>query len=314
MQSLCRREFASLFSEGFTAEADPAPWAARRRRDILFRDSYRLRFRRSCDNIRTAFRLVQSLGPAKFLKVLSQPLTADAPDHRSGFCGIGGALSTMPFIGAYARGRYPQPFFGKFSWWSPATRSGVVPRDAKTAGETDAVLAGAAMRVTFDRDFDAVVAACSHRAPGTPSAWLIAEPRAKAPALTPAHMHLLAALHDLGIAHSFEVWDGCGGLVGGGYGISVGAVFVCEDFFARSPEVAMAGLTTLNRHLALWEYVFCDLKTVAPPVGLPITVLDRGSYEQLLADHLGGGRYRRWRTTAQNAGGNTRTRQPPAPA
>ncbi|MCV5231811.1 leucyl/phenylalanyl-tRNA--protein transferase family protein, partial [Escherichia coli] len=78
-------------------------------------------------------------------------------------------------------------------------------------------------RVTFDQAFDEVIAAC-------------AEPRKGRPLLTwitPKIMHLYAALHDMGAAHSFEVWSADGRLVGGGYGIAIGRVFYTESQFSR---------------------------------------------------------------------------------
>jgi leucyl/phenylalanyl-tRNA---protein transferase len=307
MQSLCRREFASLFSEGVTAEPDPAPWAARRRRDSLFGDSYLLWLHRHCDSIQTTVRLLLSLGPRKFLKMLSQPLaniagTDGALGDQSGFCGIGGTLSPMPLIGAYARGCYPRSFFGTLSWWSPPTRTGVIPDQVKISNEIAALLACGALRVTLDSDFDGVVAACSHPFRSDPLA--MGERSAAAPTPAPALMHLLAMLHDLGIAHSFEVWDARNGLIAGGYGISVGAVFVCEALFSPTEDAALAGLTTLNRYLADWGYAFFDFKTSPRLAGLPLTVLDRRAYERLLADHMGSGRYGRWQTAAQDIGGN----------
>jgi leucyl/phenylalanyl-tRNA---protein transferase len=307
MQS-CRREFASLFSEGVTAEPDPTPWAARRRRDILFGESYPLWLQRQCDSIRTAVDLIYRLGPLKFSKVLSQSRAnnagaeaSEALDDRSGFCGIGGTASPKSLIGAYAHGRYPRSFFGTFSWWSPPTRTGVIPDQLEISSEIDALVVGSGLRVTLDRDFDGMVAACSRPFRSAALTSAIGKHRPALPPLAPDHRHLLAVVYDLGIAHSFEVWDARNLLIAGGYGISVGAVFVCEGLFAQTEEAAFAGVMLLNRYLAEWRYAFFDLKTYAP-IGLPLTVLDRRAYRRLLAEHLAGGRYGRWRTAAQDVG------------
>jgi len=303
VQSLSRRKFASLFSEGVIVDPDPAPWAARRRRERLFGDSYAFWLRRHCDSIGTAVNLIQTIGLIKFLTIAARPLTniagcssSQTLDNCHGFCGIGGTLQPMPLVGAYASGLYPRAFFGTFSWWSPTSRTGVIPGAVYASQEIDALLDGGTLRVTFDRDFDGIVAACAQPHRSNPRAPLMGAQGPARASLVPALMRAHAALHELGIAHSFEVWDAHNALVGGGYGISVGAVFVCEGLFAQTADIAKAGVATLNRHLAEWGYAFLDFKTHPPSIDMPLTVVERRQYERLLTDHLGGGRYGRWRT------------------
>jgi leucyl/phenylalanyl-tRNA---protein transferase len=318
MESLCRRDFASLFSEGVSAEPDAEPRAARRRREKLFGDSYALWFRRHCDSIRTAVNLIQAMGLIKFLTIMARPLahiastgSGQALDDCQGFCGIGGTFAPMPLVSAYAHGLYPRPFFGSLSWWSPATRSGVVPGALKPSQEIAALLENGSLRVTLDRDFDGVVAACSQ-----PRRSLVCQAMddsgitASGLSLAPALMHSLATLNDLGIAHSFEVWDARNELIGGGYGISVGAIFVCEGLFAETASAALAGLATLDRYLAQWGYAFNDFKSLPPSIEMPLSTLERSDYERLVSDHLGGGRYGRWRAAAHGVA--VRTNRPPS--
>jgi leucyl/phenylalanyl-tRNA--protein transferase len=55
-------------------------------------------------------------------------------------------------------------------------------------------------------------------------------------------------LHRLGFAHSVEVWDG-ELLVGGLYGLAIGAVFFGESMFSREPGASKRGFIALARQL-----------------------------------------------------------------
>jgi leucyl/phenylalanyl-tRNA--protein transferase len=78
--------------------------------------------------------------------------------------------------------------------------------------------------------------------------------------ITPRIMHAYAALHDAGYAHSFEVWNPAGELVGGGYGVAVGRTFTIESQFTRESHTSKVGFAMLNWHLAKWGYLFSDNK------------------------------------------------------
>ena len=73
-------------------------------------------------------------------------------------------------------------------------------------------------------------------------------------------------LFDAGYAHSFEVWNEAGELVGGGYGVAIGGVFTTESQFSREPNTSKIGFTVLNWHLAHWGFAFNDGKLMTPTV------------------------------------------------
>ena len=105
-------------------------------------------------------------------------------------------------------------------------------------------------RVTFDRDFDGVIKACAGRREGK---WHLTW-------ITPQIMHAYSDLHDAGYAHSFEVWNGDGELVGGGYGVAVGGAFTIESQFTRESHTSKIGFAVLNWHLAHWGFLLNDNK------------------------------------------------------
>jgi len=110
------------------------------------------------------------------------------------------------------------------------------------------------VKFTFDRDFDAVIAACAAPRPGRlPLTWI-----------APKIMWAYAALHDAGLAHSYEVWDDRGELVAGGNGVACGRVFVGESMFTRVSGAGAFGLALLHRHLAHWGFDLHDVKLPSP--------------------------------------------------
>jgi leucyl/phenylalanyl-tRNA--protein transferase len=77
-------------------------------------------------------------------------------------------------------------------------------------------------------------------------------------------MHAFARLHDLGHAHSFEVWNAEGELAGGGYGLALGDVFFTESQFSKESDTSKLGFTVFNYHLAKWGFALNDGKALTP--------------------------------------------------
>jgi leucyl/phenylalanyl-tRNA--protein transferase len=106
--------------------------------------------------------------------------------------------------------------------------------------------------------------------------------------ITPRIMQLYSRLHAMGHAHSFEVWNSSGELVGGGYGLAVGRVFVTESMFSVEPNTSKIGLAALNHHLARWGFVANDGKDWSFPLEQAgMKLVPRAEYERLLARHAG---------------------------
>jgi leucyl/phenylalanyl-tRNA--protein transferase len=87
-------------------------------------------------------------------------------------------------------------------------------------------------RCTVDTDFTAVIRGCAD--PKRPKGWIT-------PDITAAYVEL----HALGFAHSVEVWDGDGALVGGLYGVEVGGLFAGESMFHRARDASKVALVHL---------------------------------------------------------------------
>ena len=105
---------------------------------------------------------------------------------------------------------------------------------------------------TLDEDFAAVVDGCREPRAGEPGTWISDD-------LAAAY----GALHGLGHAHSVEVWDG-DRLVGGIYGVMVGAVFCGESMFHRATDASKIALADLAARLIEARAGLFEVQHVTP--------------------------------------------------
>jgi leucyl/phenylalanyl-tRNA---protein transferase len=173
------------------------------------------------------------LGPGS---PLSFPDPNDSDDE--GLLAVGGDLSPERLLLAYDSGVFPWYSAGVPPlWWSPNPRALMDRERLHVSRSLRRTLRGGAFEVTFDTAFPEVIAACaSNREGGT---WIL-----------PEMMLAYTQLHELGHAHSFEVWHE-GRLAGGLYGVRRGALFAAESMFhavTDASKVALAvALDTLFR-------------------------------------------------------------------
>jgi leucyl/phenylalanyl-tRNA---protein transferase len=172
-----------------------------------------------------------------------------------GLLAAGGDLSPERLLNAYRHGIFPwysddQPIL----WWSP---------DPRTVFRTDGVHLSRRFRrqlrncdwvARADTAFVEVIDACAAvPRPGQRGTWITDEMR-----------DAYLALHRLGHAHSVEVFDGDGGLVGGIYGVAVGRMFFGESMVSLSSGGSKAALAALARRLHDWEWPLIDAQVENP--------------------------------------------------
>ena len=238
-------------------------------RDLLFRETAREKLERWA--LGTAWVLkpervggLPSLAAAFVAEALSP--ARELPDPKktwrrpAGLCGFVHDLSAPALLDAYGRGLFGFAHFGPLKWYSPPERCVLFFDDFHIGKRLRRQMRGNGYRVTFDRDFEQVIKTCAGRRQGK---WHVTW-------ITPRIMHAFAALHDAGHAHSFEVWNAAGALVGGGYGLALGRTFFTESQFSLEPNTSKLGFTTLNWHLARWGFTINDGKYPTP------TILDMG--------------------------------------
>ena len=177
-----------------------------------------------------------------------------ARDRPAGLAGIVHDFKPATILEAYRRGLYPHAHVAPLKWWSPPQRSLLFFGETHLAKRLRRQMRQGQYKITFDRDFDAVVTACAGRRSGR---WHLTW-------ITPRVMRAYAELFDAGHVHTFEVWNEKGELAGGGYGVSVGGAFSTESQFSHEPNTSKIGFTVLNWHLARWDYAFNDGKLMTP--------------------------------------------------
>ena len=184
----------------------------------------------------------------------SLPDPASAFDNPPGLAGLVHDLSVPTLVTAYRRGLYPFAHIPPLKWWSPPARSILLFNATHLAKRLRRQIRQNHYTVTFDRNFEGVIAACAGQREGR---WHLTW-------ITPKIMRAYTDLHDAGYAHSFEVWNQRGELAGGGYGMAVGGAFSTESQFSREPNTSKIGFAVLNWHLAHWGFAFNDGKLMTP--------------------------------------------------
>jgi leucyl/phenylalanyl-tRNA--protein transferase len=148
------------------------------------------------------------------------------------FVGIGADLEPSTVVAAYAAGLFPMPTEpgGPMGWWSPVRR-GVMPLDRLrvTRSLRKSVKH---FTTTFDTAFEEVVLACAD--PSREGSWIDGQIGAA-----------YGRLHALGWAHSVEVRNAEGTLVGGLYGVAIGGLFAGESMFHRERDASKVALVAL---------------------------------------------------------------------
>jgi leucyl/phenylalanyl-tRNA---protein transferase len=178
----------------------------------------------------------------------------EAADNADGVVGFVNDLSPATLLQGARQGLYALGHVGRPKWCSPQQRAVLFPDEFHIPKSVRKLMRHGGYRTSFDQAFEQVVAACAGKRQGR---WHVTW-------ITPRVMQVYAALHDAGFAHSFEVWNRDGALVGGGYGVSVGGLFVGESLFSIEPDTAKIALAMLVWHLARWDYRLIDTKLLSP--------------------------------------------------
>jgi leucyl/phenylalanyl-tRNA---protein transferase len=156
--------------------------------------------------------------------------------------------------------------------WVDPRRRGVLPLDGLHISRSLARhIRRAAVEVRINTAFDAVVAACANRE----DTWI-----------SPQIQRLYAALHQMGHAHSLEVWDGPD-LIGGVYGVTLGAAFFGESMFSRRTNASKLALAYTVHRLRAGGFTLFDTQFLTPHLAsLGGVELPRADYHACLAQAL----------------------------
>jgi leucyl/phenylalanyl-tRNA--protein transferase len=163
------------------------------------------------------------------------------------------ALTPDLLLCAYASGLFPMANdrHDPTIHWIDPKRRGVLPlhRFHQPRSLRKTIRRGL-FEVRVDRAFAQVIEACAEFRPERPRTWLNDELIA-----------LYCALHRRGYAHSVEAWAD-GRLVGGVYGVSLGAAFFGESMFTRARDASKVALAALVERLSAGGYRLLDTQFV----------------------------------------------------
>jgi len=176
------------------------------------------------------------------------------PVGKEGLVGICANLTPTSILDAYRHGLIPICHVGPMKWWRPAERAVLFLEEAHVETKVKKLLRKGVYRTTFDMDFAAVMRGCAEPRPGkVPLTWI-----------TPTMMRAFWDLHQIGYAHSIEVWNDAGDLVGGIYGLALGRIFFGESQFSTARDASKIASATLNDRLTKWGFILRDAKWITP--------------------------------------------------
>ena len=176
--------------------------------------------------------------------VFPNPTLAD----EDGLLAIGGDLSAERLILAYQHGIFP--WFSEddpICWYSPHQRCVIYPDRLKVSKSMKQVMRNGTFKVTANKAFEQVISNCA-KTPrkNQPGTWITQE-------MQEAYINL----HQLGWAHSIEVWQS-NKLVGGLYGVAINRVFCGESMFSLVSNASKVAMIFLCQQTN-FELIDCQL-------------------------------------------------------
>lgn len=165
-----------------------------------------------------------------------------------GLLAIGGDLSVKRLQLAYQSGIFPWFSEGDpILWFSPHERCVIYPERIKVSKSMSKLLKANVFTVTTNQAFDKVIENCA-KTPrvGQDGTWITKE-------MQQAYIKL----HEMGLAHSIEVWLN-EKLVGGLYGVKIGNVFCGESMFSLVSNASKTALIYLAKNMN-FKLIDCQL-------------------------------------------------------
>ncbi len=183
-----------------------------------------------------------------------------------------GKITPELLMRAYAMGVFPMSEHRNDPevFWVDPKRRGVLPIEKFHISRSLAKhIRKGGYSVTLNRDFEGVLDGCADRS----DTWINGEIR-----------NLYMALHNRSQAHSLEVWSEDGVLIGGVYGVTLGAAFFGESMFSRATDASKIALAYLICHLAQCGFQLFDTQFLTKHLqSLGAEEMSREDYREKLA-------------------------------
>jgi leucyl/phenylalanyl-tRNA--protein transferase len=186
---------------------------------------------------------------------------------------VGADLEPDTLLYAYAHGMFPMFHKRDLLWWSPVDR-GVIPLDGLRT--TRSVRQSAKkFTCTVNTVFTDVMKKCSN-VHGEKQKWI-----------TDEFIDAYTELHQEGHAHSVEVWNAAGELVGGLYGVRINKFFAGESMFHTETDASKVALMHLVQLMTLDGMELLDTQWRTDHLeSLGCIAIPREKYLQLLTSAI----------------------------
>lgn len=179
---------------------------------------------------------------------------------------------------AYASGIFPMADeAGRISWYAPDPRAIIEHDDLRVSRSLRAAIRSGRFSIRFNSAFEQVMRACAApRGDGDDEGTWISE----------EFIQVYTTLHRHDFAHSVEAWRE-GRLVGGLYGVAIGAAFMGESMFSRERDASKVCLVALVERLRERGYMLHDTQYLTPHLArLGGKEIPRDEYLRRLADAI----------------------------
>ena len=155
----------------------------------------------------------------------------------NGLLAVGGDLSSTRLLSAYQQGIFPWFDEGQpIMWWSPDPRAILFPHSVHVSRSMKKNLRRMNVEISVNQAFNEVIEACAQSRKNQLGSWI-----------TRGMISAYQRLHKEGHAHSIEVWQE-NQLVGGLYGLAMGATFCGESMFHTVSNTSKIAFIFLCQH------------------------------------------------------------------
>jgi leucyl/phenylalanyl-tRNA--protein transferase len=190
---------------------------------------------------------------------LAFPPINNALTEPNGLLAVGGDLQPNRLVNAYSQGIFPWYSEGDpLMWWSPDPRAIIKLNELRINRTLRKALRKTPYKITLNTAFEEVIEQCADAPFRDDGIWILPEMQA-------AYLNL----HQLGYAHSIEIWQTTDDdidlpsqvLVGGLYGVAVNGFFSGESMFYTKPNAskfAIVALAQLLNSIGV-EFIDCQI-------------------------------------------------------
>jgi leucyl/phenylalanyl-tRNA---protein transferase len=168
---------------------------------------------------------------------------------------MSGTITPQILLRAYAAGLFPMGENAEDNvlYWVEPEHRGIIPLNGlRISRSLRKAVRQRRFEIRIDTDFAGVIAACAERTDDRSETWINGRIRS-----------LYTQLHKAGFCHSLECWQD-GRLVGGLYGVRLGAVFFGESMFSRVTDASKVALVHLVARLRSGNFQLLDAQFTNP--------------------------------------------------